>query len=83
MTRLIAGMFSQVAEVDDLVTVGQACSPDQPQGPKDQASQEPFLAVARLLASECFGEEGTGQVRHQDHDHQLPFHGEGRIRSDT
>ena len=51
MAGLVTLLLSQVAEVDDLMTVRHAHSCDQPQRPEEQTRNSPAVAVARLAAT--------------------------------
>ena len=54
MAGLVTLMLSQVADVDDLMTVRHAHSCDQPQRPEEQTRNSPAVAVARFLGGTLF-----------------------------
>ena len=54
MAGLIALLLSQVAEINDLMTVWHAYRSNQTQRPKEKPSNSPAVAVARLLGGNGF-----------------------------
>ena len=77
MARLVALLLSQVAEINDLMTVRHAHGSDQPQRPKEKTRNSPTVAVARFLCSNGFRQASADQMDKQNHHQGLEFHKEG------
>ena len=73
---LVALLLSQVAEINDLMTVRHAYRSNHTQRPKQKPSNSPAVAVARLLGGNGFRESGADQMSDQHKHQRLEFHGE-------
>ena len=69
-------MLGEIAEVNDLMAIGQTDSSDQTQGPEQEAGQQPAIAVVGLLRRDGLGQAGTDQMGDQHQDEQLEIQGD-------
>ena len=80
MARLVALLFGQITEIDDLMTIRHPHRGDQTQRPEKKTRNCPAVAVARLLSGNGFREAGANQMSDQHHDQGLEFHGKRAAR---
>ena len=76
MAELVTLLLSQVADVENLMTVRHARSCDQPQRPEQETRNSPAIAVARFLYGNGFRQTSADQMDDQHHDQGLQFHSE-------
>ena len=79
MAGLVTLLLSQVAEVNDLMTVRHANGSNQTQRPEQKTRNSPAIAVARLLGGNGFREARADQMGDQHKQQRLEFHGEGAV----
>ena len=76
MTGLVALLFGQVAEVNDLMTIRHPDSGNQAQWTEEQTRNSPAVAMTRFLGSNGFRQPSADQMDNQQHDQGLEFHRE-------
>ena len=76
MAGLVTLLLSQVAEINDLMTIRHAHGGDQTQRTEEKTRNSPAVAVARLLGGYGFREAGADQMSDQHKQQRLEFHGE-------
>ena len=76
MAGLVALLLSQIAQINNLMTVRHAHRSNQTQRPKQKTRNSPAVAVAGLLGGNGFLEAGADQMSDQHKQQRLEFHGE-------
>ena len=76
---LVALLLSQIAEINNLMTVRHAHRSNQTQRPKQKTRNSPAVAVACLLGGNGFRETSADQMGDQHKHQRLEFHGEGAV----
>ena len=76
MAGLVALLLSQIAEIDNLMTIRHAYSSNQTQRTEEKTSNSPAVAVTRFLSGNGFRQASADQMSAQHQHQRLEFHGE-------
>ena len=76
MAGLVTLLLSQIAQINDLMTIRHAHGGDQTQRHEQKQRISPEVAVASILGGNGLREAGADQMSDQHKQQRLEFHGE-------